>query len=432
MRRAVIWLVLLAAIGGGLWFTYSRTTPDETEAKREFGRPVPVLTVRAARQDVPVYLDALGTVQAFNTVTVRSMIDGPLSDIDFREGQDVAAGAVLAHIDPRPYQATLDQAVAKKAQDEATLANARLDLQRYNKLVATNYTSGQTADTQRALVAQDEALVKQDQASIDSARTQLSYTTIAAPLAGRTGIRQVDQGNIIHASDANGLVVITQLQPISVVFTLPQQALPAVAAAMQAGDARVLALPQGDMGATDAGTDEAAGPGLSDPDAAAPATQAATAPAVLDRGTLAVLDNEVDSSTGTIKLKATFPNAALRLWPGGFVNIRLRVQTLQNVVTVPPAAIQRGPDGSFVYVVAAESKARRRTVTVGHEDANVSVVTAGLQPGEQVITDGAARVTDGKAVTVAAPETPPTPAIPRRRPREGTPAAAVPAKDGGT
>jgi multidrug efflux system membrane fusion protein len=344
-------------------------------------------------------------VQAFNAVTVRAMIDGPLTDVDFTEGQDVAAGTVLAHIDPRPYQATLDQAVAKKAQDEATLANARLDLARYSKLVATNYTSAQTADTQRAAVAQDEAIVRQDQASIDSARTQLSYTTIAAPLAGRTGIRQVDAGNIVHTTDTNGLVVITQLQPTSVVFTLPQQALPEVAAAMQAAppDAGpvVLALPQGSEDADAAGEDASeAGPGLlaTTPGAADLSTPAA---AVLDRGRLAVLDNQVDSTTGTIRLKATFPNARLSLWPGGFVRVRLRVRTLHDVVAVPPVAVQRGPADSYVYVARADGTVARRAVVAGYEDARVSVIARGLRAGERVVVEGASRLSDGRAVSIA-------------------------------
>ena len=238
---------------------------------------------------------------------------------------------------------------------------------RYQKLAATAYTSGQTSDTQKALVAQDVALVQQDQAQIDTARTNLSYTTIVSPLDGRTGIRQVDQGNIVHAADTTPLVVITQLRPISVVFTLPQQTLPDVAAAMHAGTPEVLALPQGDVAAE-----------------------------------LAVLDNTVDQNTGTIKLKATFPNANLALWPGGFINVRLLVRVEHGVVTVPPVAIQRGPAGAFAYVVASDSTVQRRALTVGHEDESVSVVLAGLQQGDRVVTDGSSRLTDGAHVSIAA------------------------------
>ena len=349
------------------------------------GDPIPVLAAAALRADVPEYLDALGTVQAFNTVNVKPMIDGPLTEVKFVEGQDVKAGDVLARIDPRPYQASLDQATAKKAQDEASLANARVDLGRYQKLAATAYTSSQTSDTQKALVAQDVALIQQDQAQIDTARTNLSYTTIASPLAGRTGIRQVDQGNIVHAADTTPLVVITQLQPISVVFTLPQQTLPDVAQAMHAGTPEVLAYPQGDVGGSGA---------------------------PVDRGQLAVLDNTVDQSTGTIKLKATFPNTSLALWPGGFINVRLLVRTERGVVTVPPVAVQRGPAGAFAYVVARDSTVVRRTLTMGHEDERVSVVLAGLQPGERVVTDGVSRLTEGDHVTVASSSEPAAPSPP--------------------
>jgi len=371
IRRLLIVLVCLCLAGGLGWGVYRRVAaPVPADTARDH-LPVPVVTALSAQRDVPVYLDGLGTVQAFNAVTVRSMIDGPLIEVRFREGQDVKAGDVLAMIDPRPYQASLDQAMAKKAQDEANLANARIDLQRYNKLVAQDSTSGQTAATQRATVAQDEALVRQDQAAIDTAQTNLSYTSILAPLAGRTGIRQVDNGNIVHTTDSNGLVVITQLQPISVVFSLPQQDLGLVSAAMAAGPTTVLALPQG--GAT-----------------------------VLDRGVVAVLDNQIDSTTGTIKLKATFPNKKLTLWPGGFLNVRLLAETLQNVVTLPPVAVQRGPTGTYVYVIAGD-KARRQAVTIGHEDAQVAVVTEGLPANETVVVDGASRLQDGSAVMVTHP-----------------------------
>ena len=376
-QRLLFALVILASLAAAGFYA---VRGPASSVKAPLGRPgtaegdpIPVLTATAALADVPEYLDALGTVQAFNTVNVKAMIDGPLIEVRFVEGQDVKAGDVLARIDPRPYQAALDQAVAKKAQDEANLANARVDLARYQKLVATAYTSSQTSDTQKALVAQDVALGEQDQAQIDTARTNLSYTTISSPLNGRTGIRQVDQGNIVHAADTTPLVVITQLQPISVVFTLPQQTLPDVAAAMHAGTPEVLAFPQGDVAATGA---------------------------PVDRGQLAVLDNTVDQNTGTIKLKATFPNAGLALWPGGFINVRLLVRTEHGVVTVPPVAVQRGPAGAFAYVVVNDSTVVRRLLTIGHEDENVSVVLAGLQPGDRVVTDGASRLTNGAHVSV--------------------------------
>src|SRR5689334_18889143 len=239
-RMILLCLLVLAAIVYAVWFFPAGSPPTKMDTAA--GQAIPVVTAVAATRDIPIYQDGLGTVQAFYTVTMKAMVDGPLIAVNFTEGQAVRKGDVLAQIDPRTYQASLDNAVAKKAQDEAQLANARLDLARYQKLVTNNYASAQQADTAKAQVAQFQALVQQDQAQIDSARTQLSYTTITAPIDGRTGIRQVDPGNIVHAADATGLVVITQLQPISVLFTLPQQALPAVAQAMAAGPAPVLAL----------------------------------------------------------------------------------------------------------------------------------------------------------------------------------------------
>jgi multidrug efflux system membrane fusion protein len=375
LRRSgmvLLCLLVLAGIGYAIWFWPAHPpAPNARSAAR--GAPVPVLVANAETKDVPIYLDGLGTVQAFQTVTVKPMVDGPLVEVRFKEGQEVHAGDVLARIDPRTYQAALDQAVAKKAQDQANLANAKVDLARYQKLAATAYTSAQQADTHKAMVAQLTAQVEQDQGAIDSARTQLSYTTITSPIDGRTGMRLVDQGNIVHASDATGIVVITTLQPISVVFTLPQQALPAVAAAMKEGSPEALAVMQGNDG-------DAAG--------------------VLDRGTLTVLDNQVDPTTGTIKLKATFPNPGHKLWPGGFVGVRLKVATERGATVVPPAAVQRGPSGTYVYVVNADNTVKRQSVRVGHEDAQSSIITAGLQPGAKVVTDGTSRLTDGAHVTI--------------------------------
>lgn len=379
-RRRVRWLsaglcaLVLVAIVWAVWF-FPPAPPVPKKADKDANLPVPVVVTPAQVKDVPIYQDGLGTVQAFNTATEKVMVDGPLVSVNFHEGQDVHKGDVLAQIDPRTYRAALDSAIAKKAQDEAQLANAKLDLARYQKLVANNYTSAQQADTTKAQVAQFQAQVEQDQAQIDTARTNLSYTTITAPIDGRTGIRQVDPGNIVHATDPTGLVVITQLQPISVLFTLPQQSLPAVARAMAAGSPKVLALTQ------DAGQGQ-----------------------VLDTGQLTVLDNQVDPTTGTIKLKATFPNAQRLLWPGGFVTVRLQTDTARDAVTVPPSVIQRGPRGPYLFVIGTDNKAHRRDITVGFQDVDVAVVTAGLRAGERVVTDGASRLSEGTAVSPTKPD----------------------------
>jgi multidrug efflux system membrane fusion protein len=370
MKRFLLAAVGVIAIVAALaWWRISQKTAHEKTVKAQTAEDaIPVVTAAARIADVPVYLDGIGTVQALYTVNIHAMVDGPLIAVKFREGQDVKAGDVLAQIDPRTYQATYDQAVAKKAQDEAALQNARLDLNRYEKLAKTQYTTAQQADTQRATVAQDEALVRQDQASIESARTNLGYTTITAPIAGRTGIRQIDTGNLVHSTDTTPITVLTTLQPISVVFTLPQQDLPQVTAAMRTASPAVIALPQnGD-----------------------PAD-------ILDRGHVAVLDNEIDQTTGTIKLKATFPNAGLTLWPGAFVNVRLALSTETGVTTVPTTSVQRGPAGAFVFVVK-DGLAQRRSVDVPHQDDTVAVVSSGLKPGEVVVTDGTSRLTDGARV----------------------------------
>lgn len=374
--------VLLAGIGAAIWAWPARK-PAATAASRAANAPVPVLVATAQKGDVPIWLDALGTVQASNTVTVKPMVDGQLIEVDVHEGQKVTKGEVLARIDPRTYQAALDQAVAKKAQDEALLANAKVDLARYEKLVLNKYTTAQQADTQKATVAQLAAQIESDQAAIDNARTLLGYTTITAPITGRAGIRQVDAGNIVHATDTTGLVVLTQLQPISVLFNLPQQDLEQVAAAMHGGTpAPVVAMNE-------------AGP---------------AAGKVLDHGTLTVLDNQVDPTTGTIKLKATFPNPNETLWPGGFVRVRLQVAVAHDAITVPPVAVQRGPNGDYVYIVKPDHTALRQTVSVGHQDADADILTSGVQPGQQVVTDGVSRLSDGKKVTIAPAAGQPAPA----------------------
>jgi multidrug efflux system membrane fusion protein len=356
--------------------------------------PVPVIAALTRRADVPVYLDGVGTTRALNTVTVRPQVEGKLISVAFKEGQDVKRGFVLARIDPTTYQAQLDQAVAKKAQDEAQLANARIDLERYTRLVASNSVARQLLDTQKATVAQLEAQVKLDQAAIDNAKAILEYTTITAPLDGRTGIRLVDEGNVVRASDTTGIVVLTQLQPISVLFTLPQQQLGDVNRAFAKGPLPVDAF----------GTDNKT---------------------VIDKGTLQVVDNLVDQTTGTIKLKAEFPNATFQLWPGQFVNVRLLIDTLKGVVVAPTAAVQRGPVGTFVFLVQPDNKVAVRPVTVGQQDEAQAVITNGLQPDERVVTTGFARLTAGAEVAVTNLESVPPPGSepaeprPQRRPGGG-------------
>ena len=369
-RRLSIIAVLAVAVIGVVITIVSQVQQSRQRARSGPGDgPVPVIAAAAKLADVPVYLDGVGTTKALNTVTVRPQVDGKLISVLYREGQDVKRGDVLARIDPTTYQAQYDQAVAKKAQDEATLANAKIDLERYMNLAATNSIARQQLDTQRATVAQLEALVHIDQAIIDNARAILGYTTIVAPIDGRTGIRQVDEGNIVHASDATGIVVITQIRPLSVFFTLPQQQLVEVNRAFAKGPLTVETL------ASDNKT-------------------------VIDRGTLQVVDNQVDQSTGTVKLKAEFPNSEVQLWPGQFVNVRLRIDTLQQVVVAPTAAVQRGPIGTFAYVVGEDNAVAVRPVRVSQQDESQAVITRGLSAGERVVTTGFARLTAGTKVVV--------------------------------
>jgi multidrug efflux system membrane fusion protein len=329
-------------------------------------------------------------------VTVRAQIDGKLMSVNFKEGQDVDQDFVLADIDATIYQAQYDQAVAKKAMDEAQLANARLDLDRYARLMQTNSATRQQHDTQRALVAQLEAQVQADQGAIDNAKAILSYTKIIAPLAGRTGIRLVDAGNIVHAADTTGIVVITQVRPIAVIFTLPQQQLAKVNKAFVQGPLSVQAL--GDDNRT-----------------------------VVDRGTLTVIDNQVDQTTGTVKLKAEFPNANLQLWPGQFVNVKLLVDTLLQVIMVPSAAVQRGPNGTFVYIANDDNTVTVHPVTVAQQDDTQAVIAAGIEEGDRAVTTGFAQLTDGAKITIGAQENLERPAGServRRTPR-GAPSAQV-------
>lgn len=389
-RGFVMTLITLAILGGLGYFGWTVWHQQPQQANGRNQRPdlpVPVLAATPRIQDVPVYLDGVGAIRALNTVTVRSQVDGKLIAVKFTEGQDVKKGDVLGEIDPALYQATYDQAVAKKAQDEAQLANQRIDLTRYEQLAASNAGSKQQADTQRAAVAQTEALVKADQAAIDNAAATLSYTKIVAPLSGRAGLRQVDQGNIIHAADATGLLVITQLQPIAVWFSLPQQQIMRVNAAASKGTLAV------DVFGNDGIT-------------------------VIDTGKLTGIDNQVDQTTGTLKLKAEFPNANYQLWPGQFVNVRLKVETLVQALVVPTSAVQRGPIGTFSYVIGEDNVVSAKPVTVTQQNEHDAVIASGLSPTDKVVTTGFANLSDGSKVVVGRDDqTPSADLAPRKRTR---------------
>jgi multidrug efflux system membrane fusion protein len=314
--------------------------------------------------DVPIYLQGLGTVQAFYTVTVTARVDGEIQKIGFTEGQTVHKGDLLAQIDPRPNQAAYEQAMATKAKDAALLANAKLDLIRYTQLQPQDLASKQTVDTARANVEQLAAQLQVDQALIDNARTQLDYTRITSPIDGRTGMRLIDPGNIVHAAGTNGIVVVTQVQPISVVFTLPEENISTVGEALAAGSVQVTTLSRDGN-------------------------------SVLDEGTLTLIDNEIDQGTGTAKLKATFANKRNALWPGQYVNARVLVRTEKNALTVPTSAVQLGPNGPFTYVVKSDSTVEVRPVELGDESDGLTVIKKGIALNERVVTSNQYRLQAG-------------------------------------
>ena len=378
-----MWVVVglcLLVVGGAVLLARNRAASADKKgpgARPMELPPVPVVAGTVAQKDVPIYLGGLGTVQAFNTVTIHARVDGQVQRIAFTEGQDVHAGDLLAQIDPDPFRASLEQTVAKKGQDEAQLANARVDLKRYADLLANEGVTQQQYDTQKSLVTQLEATVNADQATIESAKVQLAYTTIASPIDGRTGMRQVDQGNIVHANDANGIVVITQLKPISVVFILTAQNLPAIQDEMRTSgaDLPVLAVSQDNT-------------------------------TVLGEGKLAVIDNQIDPNNSTIKLKATFPNTDLRLWPGLFVNARLLLTIRKGSAVVPDSVIQRGPEGTFAFVIKDDQTVEVRPVKVAPMIADQvgqgqTVIEDGLRPGERIVVDGQYKLQTGSHVKLA-------------------------------
>lgn len=374
------WIIILAVLMVVSFVAYRiiqnhKTAPASTGGGRGSGAgtgmPVPVVAGTVEKKDAPIYLNGIGAVQAFNTVTVVPRVDGEIKQVAYTEGQDVQKGDLLAQIDPAPYQAAYDQAVAKKAQDEAQLVNANLNMKREEDLFAKKAVSVQERDTQRALTDQLDATVKADAAAIQSAKVQLDYTRIVAPISGRTGIRLVDQGNVVHSGGNAGIVVLTQLQPITVVFTLREQDL--VEIKKQGGaptDFKVLAV---DRDTT----------------------------TVLDTGTLAVFDNQIDQSTGTIKLKATFPNENFQLWPGQFINARLLLTTRKDGLLVPASVVQRGPQGSFAFVIKGDDTVEIRPVKVGPIEQGMALIESGLEAGERVVVDGQYKLQPGSHVKIA-------------------------------
>jgi membrane fusion protein, multidrug efflux system len=379
-KMAVIVVLCLLVVGGAVWLARNRAAGADKKgpgARAMELPPVPVVAGTVAQKDVPIYLGGIGTVQAFNTVTIHARVDGQLEKVAFVEGQDVHAGDLLVQIDPNPYRTALEQTVAKKGQDEALLANARVDLKRYADLLANEGVTEQQYDTQKSLVTQLEATVNADQAAIESAKVQLAYTTIVSPIDGRTGIRQVDAGNIVHANDANGLVVITQLRPISVVFILNHQTLASIQDEMRVSGAALPVLAVSEDNTT-----------------------------VLGEGKLAVIDNQIDPNSGTIKLKATFPNADLRLWPGQFVNPRLLLTVRKGSAVVPDSVIQRGPEGAFAFVIKDDQTVEVRPVKVAARSVaqvgqGETVIEDGLRPGERVVVDGQYKLQQGSHVKMA-------------------------------
>jgi multidrug efflux system membrane fusion protein len=371
-RTIIGWLLFLALIASAVAWFVLRSAPQGPPAGRfQSTGPMPVGTATVTKGDMPVVLTGLGTVTPLATVTVKTQINGQLTEVAFQEGQIVKRGDFLAQIDPRPYQVALEQAQGQLAKDQAALKNAQVDLERYRTLVAQNSIARQTLDTQVALVQQDIGVVQADQAQVDTQKLNLVYCHIIAPVGGRVGLRQVDAGNYVQTSDANGIVVITQLQPISVIFTLPEDNLPAVLKRLHAGATlQVTAFDR-------------------------------TGTTKLDTGHLETIDNQIDPTTGTVKLRAVFDNASQDLFPNQFVNVQLLVDTMHDTPIVPVAATQRGAPGTFVYVVKADNTVVAQPVTLGPSEGQQVAVSKGLEPGDRVVTDGADRLKDGAKVVLA-------------------------------
>jgi multidrug efflux system membrane fusion protein len=369
-RIALAVLLLGATLICGGTYALSSAPPDAKPAPASASPPpVPVVADAVKSGDVPIYLRGIGTAQAYNTDTIRTQVQGQITQIAFKEGQAVRAGDLLAQIDARPFQAQLDQAIANRQRDQAQLVNAQANLLRDTQLLTQGYATPQTVDLDKANTGQFTAAVNADEAAIEYAETQLAYTSITSPINGVTGIRLIDVGNIVHPTDPNGLVVVTQLQPISVIFTLPETQLPEIQQAMAKGPLTVLAYSEDNK-------------------------------VELDRGTLAVLDNQIIQTSGSVRLKADFPNPQHRLWPGELVNIRLLVDNRQNALTVAAPAILQGPQGSYVYVIKPDGTVENRNVSVAQLGARIAVISSGLQANEQVVIGGQSRLQPGTRVTV--------------------------------
>jgi multidrug efflux system membrane fusion protein len=373
-----VWLIVIFVIALSGYYLVQRNNQQKSTAGKSTTRPAaratPVVTALAARGSMGVYLNGLGAVSAFNTVTVRTRVDGELIKVAFEEGQLVHAGDLIAKIDPRPYQVQLEQAEGQMARDEATLNNARVDLNRYQVLMSQDAIPKQQLDTQEATVRQSEGAIKSDQATIDSAKLQLVYCDIHSPLTGRIGLRMVDQGNMVHAADVNGLAAITQLQPIAVIFNIAEDHLPAVTKKMREGAKLTVEAWDHDM-----------------------KNKLAT-------GILLTIDNQVDQTSGTVRFKASFPNEDDTLFPNQFVNARLLLDTKRNVVIVPSAAIQRSPDSMYVYVVKSDNTVEVRNIVSSLTEGDQSAVDSGLEPGDLVVIDGVDKLQPGAKVSMGSKE----------------------------
>ncbi|MGA2056936.1 MAG: efflux RND transporter periplasmic adaptor subunit [Bradyrhizobium sp.] len=371
MRTGLVFLTTLlgaGAIGGLVYWHQSRAEPA-AEVSAQQPEATPVVAGAVQNGPVPIYLRGVGTVIAYNNVVVRSQITGPLIKVSFRQGETVHKGDLLGEIDPRPYQAQLDQAIANRDRDQAQIINAQANLDRYVPLQSKGFATGQLVDTQKAQVAQLEAMVKGDEAAIESARVNLSYTRLTAPLDGVTGIRQIDEGNIIHPTDANGLVDVTQIQPISLIFTLPETTFVEIQKEMAKGPVKVFAYSQDDK-------------------------------TRLDEGELLLIDNQINQTTGTIRLRATFPNGEHLLWPGELINARLLLRTEPHGLTIAAGAVQQGPKGSYVYAIGPDQTVQPRPIRVAQINEGQALIASGLKDNEQVVVDGQYKLQAGTHVRV--------------------------------